>query len=167
MKEVINLAYALDIKKPCYKIFRTYTEEGRHLVFDSKWIHTGEIKENIPFKLPIKELMGMENNVPLMVEKMSKTFISDENRFDYIGKLLNRSQTYEYSSISGKVKLSPNVVVKANELVYIDATSKSYKSNQEASVYDIYKVMLDEIASNFKKDPMTVWEKCYLTHLIT
>ena len=111
--------------------------------------------------------MQMENDVPLMVEKMSKTFISDEDRFDYIGKLLNRSQTYEYSSISGKVKLSPNVVVKANELVYIDATSKSYKSNQEASVYDIYKVMLDEIASNFKKDPMTVWEKCYLTHQIT
>ena len=167
MKEVINLAYALDIKKPCYKVFRTYTEEGRHLVFDSKWIHTGEIKENVPFKLPIKELMQMENNVPLMVDKMSKTFISDEDRFDYIGKLLNRSQTYEYSSISGKVKLSPNVVVKSNELVYIDTTSKSYKSNQEASVYDIYKVMLDEIASNFKKDPMTVWEKCYLAHQIT
>ena len=101
MKEVINLVYALDIKKPCYKVFRTYTEEGRHLVFDSKWIHTGEIKENVPFKLPIKELMQMENNVPLMVDKMSKTFISDVDRFDYIGKLLNRSQLYEYSSISG------------------------------------------------------------------
>lgn len=105
--------------------------------------------------------MQMENNVLLMVEKMSKTFISDENRFDYIGKLLNRSQLYEYSSISGKVKLSPNIVVKANELVYIDATSKLYKKDQEATMYDVYMAFLNEIAET-KKDPINVWEKSYL-----
>lgn len=162
MKEVINLAYALDIKKPCYKVFRTYTEEGRHLVFDSKWIHTGEIKENVPFKLPIKEFMQMENNVSLMVDKMNKTFISDEDRFDYIGKLLNRSQLYDYNCVTGKVKLSPNIVVKANEVVYVDSTSKLYKKDQEATMYDVYVAFLNEIAESYKKDPINVWEKSYL-----
>lgn len=162
LKEVINLVYALDIKKPCYKVFRTYIEENRHFVFDEKWIYTGEIKDDIPFKLPIKELMQMENNVFSKIDKMQKTFINDEDRFGYIGQLLNRSQLYDYSGITGKIKLSPNVVVKANELIYIDSTSKLYRKDQEATCYDVYTAFLNEIAETYKKDPINVWEKSFL-----
>lgn len=162
LKEVINLAYALDIKKPCYKIFRTYTEEGRHLVFDNKWIHTGEIKENVPFKLPIKELMQMENNVPLMVEKMGKSFISEEDRFDYLGKLVDRSMIYEFNGITGKTKLSPNNVIKAYEAVYIDTTSKLHVSSQEATKKHFYEALLEENKENARKDIINIFEKAIL-----
>ena len=55
--------------------------------------------------------MQMENNVPLMVEKMGKSFISEEDRFDYLGKLVDRSMIYEFNGITGKTKLSPNNVI--------------------------------------------------------
>ena len=73
LKEVINLVYVLDIKKPCYKIFRTYSEEGRHITFNDDWMVTGEIKDE-PFKLPIKELMGKENKIPMVLTKMKNKF---------------------------------------------------------------------------------------------
>lgn len=104
----------------------------------------------------------MENNVSMLVKKMQNTFISDNDKFDFMGKLLNKSQLYEYSGITGKVKLSPNVVVKANEAIYIDSTSKAYKSNQEASLYDVYTVILEENRDGQKKDLVNIWEKCYL-----
>ena len=157
------MTYALDVKKPCYKVFRTYSDEGRHIVFDNKWIYSGEIKADQPFKLPIIELMQMENNIPVLLDKMQKSFIGEDDKYDYIGQLLTRSQMYEYNSITGKTKLSPNVIVKTNELVYIDSTSKSYKSNQEASLYDFYMVMLDENKDGSKKDFIHSWEKAYLT----
>lgn len=165
LREVINLVYVLDIKKPCYKIFRTYSEEGRHITFNDDWMVTGEIKDE-PFKLPIKELMGKENKVPMFLTKMKNTFLSDENKYDLLGQLVEKSMLYEYNSISGKVKLSPNTIIKAHESVYLDSTSKLYKKDQEATVYDLFTAFLTVIKDGYKKDPINVFEKSRLAEQI-
>lgn len=166
-KEVINLVYVLDIKKPCYKIFRTYTADGIHVVFNEKWMYTGLIKEDQCFKLPIKELMEMENNVPMIISKMKKIFISDENKHELLGKLIEKSMLFEFDSISGKVKLSSASVIKAYENIYLDSTSKSYKKDQEANVYDLYVALLEQIKDGYKKDIVNVFEKsCLIKNLL-
>lgn len=164
LKEVINLVYVLDIKKPCYKVFRTYSEEGRHITFNDDWMFTGEIKDEEPFKLPINELMSKENPVPVIISKMKKTFLSDESKYDLLGKLIEKSMLYEYNSISGKVKLSPNTVIKAHESVYLDSTSKLYCKDQESTVYNFYVALLDEIKEASRKDIINSFEKNFLVY---
>lgn len=167
LKEVINLIYVLDIKKPCYKVFRTYTEDGNHIAFNEKWMYTGLIKDDQIFKLPIKELMEMENNVPIIVEKMQKTFLNNDCKHELLGKLIEKSMLFEFDSISGKVKLSPNNVIKAHENIYMDSTSKLYKKDQEASVYDLYVALLEQIKDGYKKDIVNVFEKsCLIKNLL-
>ena len=161
IKEVINLTYALDVKKPCYKVFRTYMENDCHYVFNSNWIFTDEIKDQ-PFKLPIKELMEMENSVPMVLSNIKKKFVDDEFKYDFLGKLLEKSILFEYNSISGKVKLSPSVVIKMHENIYLDSTSKSYKKDQEATVFDLYSEILTVIKDGYKRDPINVFEKSLL-----
>lgn len=161
LKEVINLIYVLDAKKPCYKVFRTYSEEGCHVAFREDWMFSGEIKEE-PFKLPIKELMAIENNVPVTVAKMRKTFLDDKQKYDLLGKLVEKSMLFENDSISGKVKLSPTTVIKAHEMIYLDSTSKLYKKDQEATVCDLYTAFLTVIRDGYKKDPVNIFEKSIL-----
>lgn len=163
MKEVINLVYVLDIKKPCYKIFRTYTVDGIHIVFNEKWMFSGLIKDDQAFKLPIKELMEMENNVPMITHKMKKIFVADDKKHELLGQLIEKSMLFEHDSISGKVKLSPASVIKAYENIYLDSTSKTYKKDQEASVYDLYVALLEQIKDGYKKDIVNVFEKSCLT----
>ena len=162
LQECINLVYALDVKKPCYKIFRTYVVEGRHFVFNKTWLKTGEIKPGEIFKVSAQELMELENPINIIVEKLSKTFLSDDKKYDLLGQLVEKSMMYEYDSISGKVKLSPNNVIKAHEAVYLDTTSKLYKDNQEATVYDFYSALLDQNKDGYRKDILNVFEKSYL-----
>ena len=167
LKEVINLIYVLDIKKPCYKVFRTYTEDGNHIVFNEKWMYTGLIKDDQTFKLPIKELMEMENSVPIIIEKMQKTFLNNDCKHELLGKLIEKSMLFEFDSVSGKVKLSPNNVIKAHENIYMDSTSKLYKKDQEASVYDLYVALLEQIKDGYKKDIVNVFEKsCLIKNLL-
>ena len=162
LKEVINLVYALDIKKPCYKIFKTYSEEGRHIVFDDKWIYTGEIKNGENFKLPIKDLMEKENNVFLIISKIKKQFLDENEKYDFLGKLVEKSMLYEKDSITGKVKLSPNLINKVHESIYLDSTSKLYRKDQEVVLYDLYIALLEQIKDGYKKDIINIFEKSIL-----
>ena len=163
LKETIHLVYALDVKKPCYKIFRTYSDDERHVVFNEKWIFSGLIKDEETFKLPVKELMEMENNVPLVIEKMKKTFLDDDTKYDLLGKLIEKSMLFEKESVTGKVKLSPTTIIKAHESIYMDATSKLYKKDQEPTVYDLYVALLEQVKDGYKKDMINIFEKSCLT----
>lgn len=162
LKETINLVYVLDIKKPCYKLFRTYTEDGRHIIFNDQWIISGQIKDEDTFKVPIKDLMEKTNDVPITVSKMKKTFISDDKKHMLLGELIEKSILFEKDSVSGKVKLSPNSVIKAFESIYIDATSKLYKKDQEATIYDLYVALLEQMKDSYRKDIVNVFEKSLL-----
>lgn len=106
--------------------------------------------------------MEMQNNVPLMVDKMKKNFLSEESKHDLLGKLIEKSMLYEYSSISGKVKLSPNTVIKAYEAVYMDSTSKFFKKDEEATMYDLYISFLEQNREGYSKDPVNPFEKSFL-----
>lgn len=98
----------------------------------------------------------------MIVNKIEKSFLNDEKKYDLLGQLVERSMMYEYDSISGKVKLSPNTVIKAHEAVYLDSTSKLYKNNQEATVHNLYSALLEQNKDGYRKDILNVFEKSYL-----
>lgn len=164
MREVINLVYALDIKKPCYKVFRTYTIDECHFVFNKEWNKDYLIEDDAPFKFPIKELMEKPSDIASVIAKMKSTFISDDCRHDYVGKLFEKCLLLEEDSLSGKVKLSPNIVIKAYENIYLNSTSKLYKKDQEATVYEFFIALLDQVREGYKKDISNVFEKTYLVN---
>jgi hypothetical protein len=128
---------------------------------------SGLIKEDQPFKLPIKDLMEMENDVPMITSKMKNIFLADESKHDLLGRLVEKSMLFEYESISGKVKLSPASIIKSYENIYLDSTSKLYKKDQEANVYELYVALLEQIKDGYKKDIVNVFEKsCLIKNLL-
>lgn len=162
MKEVINFVYGLDIKKPIYKVFRSYLIEDKHFIFDRNWITINELDPEKELKYSISTLMSMTNNVVSVIDKMKKTFIDDDKKYSIVGELIEKTMLFEYNTIGGKVKLSPNMIIKSYESIYVDATSKYYKSNQECSIYDLYCTLADQITDGSKKDLMNVFEKTIL-----
>lgn len=162
MKEVINFVYGLDIKKPIYKVFRSYLIEDKHFIFDRNWITINELDPEKELKYSISTLMSMTNNVVSVIDKMKKTFIDDDKKYSVVGELIEKTMLFEYNTIGGKVKLSPNMIIKSYESIYVDATSKYYKSNQECSIYDLYCTLADQITDGSKKDLMNVFEKTIL-----
>lgn len=161
-QEVINLTYALDIKKPTYKVFRTYINEGCHFVFNKNWMQINEIKENEKFQYDIEALMKMTNDIDVKIRKMKNTFFDQKKQHSLFGILMERALLFEEENVSGKVKLSPNIILKAYENVYLDTTSKFYIKNQEVSAYNMYIAIAEQIKDGAKKDMVTVFEKSVL-----
>ncbi len=66
------------------------------------------------------------------------------------------------SKFGSKVKLSPAMVVKAYENVYMDSSSKFYiKPTEESTIYNYYSAFA-QIVQDEKKDILNRWEKTYL-----
>ena len=49
--ETYNLVYALDVRKPVYKLFRAFKDKktGNLFVFNSQWLNVYELKPSTPF----------------------------------------------------------------------------------------------------------------------
>lgn len=66
------------------------------------------------------------------------------------------------TEFGGKVKLSPAMVVKAYESVYMDSSSKFYvKPTEESTIYNYYSAFA-QLVQDEKKDILNRWEKTYL-----
>ena len=77
--------------------------------------------------------MKYTNDVVPIVNKMKKIFLDSNNRHKLLGELIEKSMLYEYNNIGGKTKLSPTLVIKAFESVYMDSSSDFYVGDTEES----------------------------------
>jgi hypothetical protein len=77
--------------------------------------------------------MKYTNDVIPIVKKMKKIFLDSDKRHDLLGKLIEKSMLYEYNNVGGKTKLSPTLVIKAFENVYMDSSSDFYVGDTEES----------------------------------
>ena len=166
-RECYHLIYGLDVKKPVYKVARGYVNMActNLCIFDPQWLSVQELEPEKTFIYSIQNLMKMTSDFESRIKKMKNIFLSPEveDRQKLLGSMIEKSLLYEYSNQAGKVKLSPAMVVKAYENVYMNTDSPYYvKDTEECSVFNYYNAFTELIKDATKKDLMTGYEKTLL-----
>lgn len=166
-RECYHLIYGLDVKKPIYKLARGYINQActNLCIFDPQWLTVYELQPEQKFSYSIKNLMELTSNFEVILKKMKNTFLSSDinKRQKLLGEMIEKSIIFEHNNLSGKVKLSPNMVIKAYENVYLNSSSNYYvKSSEECSVFNYYNAFTELIRDSNKKDLITGYEKTLL-----
>lgn len=167
--ETFNLVYALDIRKPVYKLFKAYKDRktGNLFVFDSQWLSVYELKPDtafIDFEQSIKNLMEMTDDSEIRFNRLNKEFLSSraKDKQQKLGSLIENSMFYEYCNKGGKVKLAPAMVLKAFQNVYMDSSSRNYVSETEESSLFNYLDAFSTLVTQDSKDIVNRFEKSAL-----
>lgn len=161
LNEIYHFVYALDTRTPVYKIFRSYGP----CVFNTEWLTINKIEGETAPKYSLDNLMKYTNDVIPIVKKMKSTFLDSDKRHSLLGELIEKSMLYEYNNVGGKTKLSPSLVTKAYESVYMDSSSNFYVGDtEESNVWNYFSAFTD-ILKDDKKD-INFFEKNHLVYLL-
>ena len=163
--ETIGLVYGLDIKKPIVKIYRGFLNQvcTNLTVFNSSWLNIQELLPGEPINYnPISELMTMQNDFAIVINKMKNEYIDREQRKIQLGNwvdfTLREYEDYGY----GKVKLATSTAVDAYKQLFIDSNSNYYiPMGQDPSRYDVYN-SFTQIITDDKRDIINHFEKTLL-----
>lgn len=166
--ETFNLIYGLDIKQPVYKIFKAYKDRRTENLycFDSRWLNVYELKPGerfINFEPIIQNLLTMVDDSGLRFKKMNTEFFSSdiEEKHEKLGDLIEKSMLCEYYGKGGKVKLSPPMILKAFQNVYMNSSSKYFiKNTEECPLFNYADAILALITD--EQDIINPFEKGYL-----
>ena len=166
-KEVYGLVYALDTKTPVCKYYRAYknSKTGNLSVFDPMWIESKELKPEVKFEFKFRDMMSKENGFERKLKTIKNNFISQDNLNELLGSLINKALLYERNDIGGKVKLSPNDIIKAYNDVVNKPTSNYYvSSSTEGSLHNMYSSVCSQITQG--KDIINRFEKTILVGML-
>ena len=166
--ETFNLVYGLDIRQPVYKIFKAYKDRRTENLycFDSRWLNVYELKPGerfINFEPVIRNLLEMVDDSGLRFKKMNTEFFSPniKEKHTTLGDLVEKSMLFEYYGKGGKVKLSPPMILKAFQNVYMNSSSKYFvKNTEECPLFTYADAILTLITD--EKDIINPFEKSYL-----
>lgn len=165
--ETYNLVYALDVKKPIYKIFKAYKDRTNNnlYVFDSQWLNVYELRsgeEFISFDNIIKHLMEKTDDSEIRFKNMLESTISsdEKKRQQKLGSLIENSMYYYYYHKGGKVKIAPQMVIKAYQNVYSNSSSRNYIGDSNESSLLNYYDAFSTLVTQDSKDILNRFEKC-------
>ena len=105
----------------------------------------------------------MVDDSNLRFKKMNSEFFSSdvEDKHTQLGDLIEKSMLYEFYGKGGKVKLSPPMILKAFQNVYMNSSSKYYvKDTEECSLFAYADTILTLITD--EEDIINPFEKSYL-----
>ena len=158
--ETYNLVYALDVRKPIYKVFKAYKDRktSNLFVFNSMWINVYDLKpkENfIEFDEIVKNLMQLTDDSEIRFNKMNKEFLSSD---------IEDSMLFEINNNSGKIKIAPAMVIKAYQNVYLDSSSKNYIPDTEKCSMFNYVDAFSSLITEDNKDIVNRFEKNLLIY---
>ena len=161
LSEIYHFVFAFDVRTPNYKVFRSYGP----CIFNPEWLTVEKLDEKTEPKYSIPNLMSYTNNVKSEINKMQTTFLDSDERHKVLGQLIERSMLYNFQHVGGKVKLSPAMIIKAYESVYLDSSSDFFvKETEECSVWNYFNALIDLIKDDTKKDICNFAEKCNLCY---
>ena len=136
-------------------------------VFDSRWLKIWELKPNthfIDFQPVVKELLEMVDDSAIRFNNMKGTYFSSEEkpRQRQLGQLIEHSMIFDYKTKGGKVKISPAMVLKAYESVYLDNASKYYIGESDSSLFNYVNAFSELVKEDASKSALNVFEKSAL-----
>lgn len=163
--EVIGLVYGLDIKKPVVKFYRGYLNQAclNMTIFNPSWLNIQELLPGEPINYnPISELMTMQNDFAIVINKMKNEYIDREQRKVHLGNwvdfTLREYEDYGY----GKIKLSTSTAVDAYKQLFIDSSSNYFiPVGQDPTKFDIMN-SFTQIITDDKRDILNHFEKTLL-----
>jgi len=167
-QEVIGFIYALDVRKPLYKLYRGYLNSAcmNLCVFDPKWITVQELLPATAMKYNIKELLEMENNFENEIKALKTTFLDRGEVLNYLGKWVDNCLRKEHINSVHSVKLSPDVAIQAYKSVFLNEESKYYvPPTKEISMFNVYNAFT-QIITDDKKEIINPAERTLLINSI-
>lgn len=169
--ETYNLIYALDVRKPIYKVFKAYKDRrtSNLFVFNSMWLNVYELKpkENfIEFDEVVKNLMQLTDDSEIRFNKMNNEFLSSEteDRQQKLGELIEDSILFEINNKGGKIKIAPAMTLKAYQNVYLNSSSKNYVPDTEKCSMFNYVDAFSSLITEDDKDIVNRFEKNLLIY---
>lgn len=167
-QEVVGLVYGLDTRKPVAKIFQGALNMAclNLCVFNPNFLEVQELEPEKPISYKcITALMEQTSDMNMWLNKLSNTeVVYDEELInENLGKWVRNSINCSYSAGYGKVKLSPNTIIDAYELLYEDKESPYYiNSGQSTSLFNIYNAFTELISNTDTRDIINKVEKTLL-----
>ena len=164
--EIIALTYALDVRKPWYKVYRAFYDNttNQTLVFNQDWILVNELKPLEPIEIDINTLLSWTNDFSVKLNECKANLLSTkvEERYFRLGEWIEKCQFDYYNhEINGKVKWSPTNIIKVYNSIYIDQNSEYYVGDKDSTVLNTYCAFADIVAKD-QKDIGNRFEKTIL-----
>jgi hypothetical protein len=166
--EVIGFIYALDTRKPLYKIYRGYLNRAclNLCVFDPTWIEVQELQPETKMSFNVEGLLEMESTFASNIKVLKETFISPEEMLGTLGKWVDGCLRKEYTNKVHTVKLSPEIAISAYKSLYIDEESTYYtKPTEQSSMFNAYNAFT-QIITDDKKEIINPAERTLLINSI-
>jgi len=166
--EVIGFIYALDVRKPLYKIYRGYLNRAclNLSVFDPKWIEVQELVAETPLKYNIKELLEMESTFESDIKALKTSFLDRSEAVNHLGKWVDGCLRKSHSNAIHTIKLSPEIAISAYKSIFMDEESKYYVPEaKEVSMFNVYNAFT-QIITDDKKEIINPAERTLLINSI-
>lgn len=168
--ECISLCYALDIRKPIYKYYKSLfnNETGNIIAFNPEHLIIKEIKPNDIFAVNIPELIQLTTDYTPRIRKYENELLSTDydERCKRLGQWIE-SSFFELwrTELGGKVKWTTANIIKVFSNLYIDYNSDYYVGDKDSTVLNTYEAFANIIA-NDKKDICNKYEKTMLINTL-
>ena len=108
--------------------------------------------------------MQLTDDSEIRFNKLNSEFLDSTNRQQKLGELIEDSMLFEINNKSGKIKLGPQMVIKAYENVYLDSSSKHYVPNTEECSMFNYVDAFSSLITEDSKDIVNRFEKNLLIY---
>lgn len=165
--EAIHLLYALDTRKPLFKIARSAINGAclNQCVFSPTFINVQQLEPNTPADFScLTRLMEQTNDIVSWLNKLSKIKIPYDNNIINLnlGSWIRKCLNNYIDSGFGKVKLAISTAVDSYKLLYEKKESPYYiDKGEESTMFNIYNAFT-EIVSHDNKDIVNPLEKILL-----
>jgi hypothetical protein len=165
--EAIHLLYALDSRKPLFKIARSAINGAclNQCVFSPTFINTQLLESNTPADFScLTRLMEQTNDIISWLNKLNSIKVPYDNNIINLnlGSWVRKCISNYVDSEFGKIKLAISTAVDAYKLLYEKKESPYYISRgEESTMFNIYNAFTD-IVSHDNKDITNPLEKTLL-----
>ena len=120
----------------------------------------------VDFEPVVKHLLELTDDSERRFETLENYKLSSEpkNRQQLLGELIENSMLFEINNKGGKIKIAPQMVLKAFQNVYMDSSSRNYVTDQEECTKLNYLDAFSSLITEDDKDIVNRFEKNLLVY---
>lgn len=164
-QQSVSLLYALDTRKPLYKIFKNTVRMAclNLCVFSPEHLQVTELEPETAMNYTFaNQVMELTDNTKAMLEKLSNTYIKRSEITDRLGEWVDNSIGASYNSGFGKVQLAESTAISAYKALVKDKESDYYTPEGDINMFDAYNAFTNIITHDKGRDIINKYEKIYL-----
>ena len=164
-QQSVSLLYALDTRKPLYKIFKNTVRMAclNMCVFSPEHLQVVELEPETAMNYSFaNQVMEMTDNTRVMLENLSNTYIKRSEITDRLGEWVDNSLEATFNSGLGKVQLAEPTAISAYKSLVKDEKSDYYTPEGDICMFDVYNAFTDIITHDKGRDIVNKYEKIYL-----